>query len=61
MKTSALMLSGTVLAFALVAPVSLRADSDTIVSENMILDANADWREQGEVTVAEGVTIDIAG
>ena len=31
------------------------------VTENLSLTADADWREQGEVTVAEGVTIDIAG
>ena len=31
------------------------------LTENVKLDADADWREQGTVTIADGVTLDLNG
>ncbi|MBR6734750.1 MAG: autotransporter-associated beta strand repeat-containing protein [Kiritimatiellae bacterium] len=35
--------------------------ADVTLAENMALDADADWRDRGTVTIAEGVTLDLNG
>ena len=35
--------------------------ADTIITENVTLDADADWRDQGQVTIASDVTVDLNG
>ena len=37
------------------------AYADKTVSENLTLDADTDWSDQGTVTIADGVTIDLNG
>ena len=37
------------------------ATGDVTLSENVVLDADADWRDQGTVTIGAGVTLDLNG
>ena len=37
------------------------ATGDVTLSENVALDADADWRDQGTVTIGAGVTLDLNG
>ena len=48
-------------AFAVAVGAALPLGADVTLTENMTLDADADWRDQGVVTIAEGVTLDLNG
>ncbi|MBQ9430119.1 MAG: hypothetical protein IJU44_01060, partial [Kiritimatiellae bacterium] len=47
--------------FAMACAASLAAFADMNVTENLILAADTDWSDQGTVTIAQGVTIDLNG
>ena len=47
--------------FLTVSFVAGMAMGDVALTENVTLDADTDWREQGTVTVGEGVTLDLNG
>ena len=40
---------------------ALSSLADTIITENVTLDADADWSADGTVTIAEGVTVNLGG
>ena len=48
-------------AFAVAAGAVLPLGADVTLTENMTLDADADWRDQGVVTITEGVTLNLNG
>ncbi|MBQ8113351.1 MAG: autotransporter-associated beta strand repeat-containing protein [Kiritimatiellae bacterium] len=48
-------------AFAVAVGAALPLGADVTLTENVTLDADTDWRDQGVVTIAEGVTLDLNG
>ena len=52
-----LLVFGSLLAFA----HAVTAYADTTIAENMTLEADADWRGEGVVTIPQGVTVDLNG
>ena len=44
-------------ALTIAAGAMLATFADTSITENVTLDADADWCDQGQVTIASGVTI----
>ena len=46
-------------AFAVAVGAALPLGADVTLTENMTLDADADWRDQGVVTIAEGETLNL--